>query len=133
MVSTWRKPRGGDQRGARALAFQDHVGGDRGAVQHMAERGGVRARPASSASIMPAMKACEGSDGTLGVLARQIVPARRVVQRDVGEGAADIDRDGTDADSDERIDIFIAVECLHGSAGRAQRGGAPARRPRSRR
>ncbi len=32
-------------------------------------------RPAaSSASIMPAMKACEGSDGTLGVLARQTFP-----------------------------------------------------------
>ena len=42
---------------------------------------------------MPAMKACDGSDGTLGVLARQTLAARRVVQRDVGEGAADIDGD----------------------------------------
>ena len=142
--------RGGDQCGARPLAFQDHVGGDRRAMQHMAE-GGRAAPGRSSASIMPAMKACEGSDGTLGVFARQTLPlagscsamsvkvppistataASPTVVRAAGFMRACERRRSDDMSLVEDIDIFIAVERLHGSAGRAQRGGGGLGRPRS--
>ena len=79
-----------------ALALQDQVGGDGGAVQDAGQcRTGVRLGPGSMARRMPAMKAWLGSAGIAGGLGTE--RAARGAYRckhHVGEGAAYVYRDG---------------------------------------
>ena len=86
---------GGDQRGAGALAFDDGVGGEGGAVD---EEGDVGRGEAGGAEDFGGAV----EDGALGVGRRgedfEAVPGGADFEREVGEGAADVDgqpgRDG---------------------------------------
>ena len=86
------KPGGRYQGGARAFALQDHVGGDGGAVQH------PRDLPGRAARLRQHVQHA-GGEGLrrIGRRARGLAApgpaALRVVQGDVGEGAADVHGD----------------------------------------
>src|SRR4051812_3963751 len=81
-------------------------------------------RASSSARRMPAMKASEGSRGTLGVLARQIRPLAGSCSATSGKGPPMWTATASDG-SGERIDVLVPVEGLHGRARGAKgcRGG----------
>ena len=93
IVSTWRKPLVVTSAVLRALALEDHVGGD--VVPCSTRPSAVAARPAVVQGQPHAGQ--EGLDG-IGRHARRLgapdLAAGGVVQGDVGEGAADIDGDG---------------------------------------
>src|SRR4051812_45375051 len=79
-------------------------------------------RASSSARRMPAMKACEGSRGTLGVLARQIRPLAGSCNA-MSVKVPPMSTATASAGSGERIDIRVPVEGLDGRARGAERGG----------
>ena len=67
--STYSEARGGDERGARALALEDQVGGDRRAVQHARDVGARRARERCSDlgdAVAEAVRGVVGRRGRLG-------------------------------------------------------------------
>ena len=78
----------GDDADARALALQQRVGADRGAVHDRADAG--RRRPARSRPFMKPRASSPRCDGTLAV---RNVRVCFVEQEQVGEGAADVDAD----------------------------------------
>ena len=82
----------GEQARRRALAFENGVGGRRGAVQHVAER---RARRAGERQrfLHAGEKALGGIVRRRRRLGDPKPPRRRVPQRDVGECPADIESD----------------------------------------
>jgi hypothetical protein len=82
---------GRHQRGARALAFEDRVGGDGGGVEDLGKIGRLQAQPRGHVGNA-------GQDGA-GVVARRgrhFGGGQRAIGRkagDVGKGAADVGRD----------------------------------------
>ena len=89
--STSRKPRGGDQRDARALALQDRVGRDRRAVHDLRDvvdperaAGERRLEPLGDTAAVVL-----GRREHLGALDRAV----GCQEHEVGEGAADVDAD----------------------------------------
>ena len=83
---------GGDEGGAGAFAFEDEIGGDRGAVEDAGDRGFTRASRFEG-------EADAGEEGLAGVGGGGLgfgapgAAGGGVLQGDVGEGAADVDRD----------------------------------------
>ena len=71
---------GDQQRGVRALALDDGVGGERGAVDHHARPRPAPPRRAASASAMPCSTPCSGACDVVSTLAVQVsarAPGRR--------------------------------------------------------
>ncbi len=102
--STSRKPARGDHAEPRALALQQRIGADGGAMHDRAHRRPRRprlaARPGSPTASSPRF------DGTFAV---RSVPAASSIQEQVGEGAADIDADDAGRSCATRARIAPAI------------------------
>jgi hypothetical protein len=83
-------PPGHDQRGRLAAALDDDVGRQRGGVQHLLDLGG-----GGPLAVEQVEEAGQGGDGRIPgrrqSLGRDEAALLRVVQDEVGEGAADVD------------------------------------------
>ena len=86
---TSRKPSVAISAVLRALALDDGVGGERGAVHEHADVARTPGPPPPSALRVPSMTATSGARGVVSTLADEAALA--VEQHDVGEGAADVD------------------------------------------
>ncbi len=78
------EPGGGDESGARALAFQQRVGGDGGSVDHVHGRvGQVSDLPSADARSIPARITCAGARGLDGSLKLSRPPSSRSTTKSV--------------------------------------------------
>ena len=85
------KAAGRDHRDARALALDQRVGGDRGAVAHPRDRGGIDAANRSHIRAGRRRSRAAGLSGVEGVLNSRMACTARVVGKEVRKRAADID------------------------------------------
>ena len=130
------KSRGGHQRGARGLALQDQIGGDRRAMQHA--RDILRASGGLRQSEHDAGQECFGRIRRRARrLGAPLSSARAVRQRDIGERAADIDSDREISWRHRRVPMIshaTRARChrIHGVAGDHHAVVPPARRQEKR-
>ena len=99
---------GGDQRGARAAAREQRVGGDRGAVHHLPRRPPGLGDPGEHGA-----RGVVGRRGALGDAQRLAVPVE-----EVGERAADIDAE--QADGARRTHVLRGAAPATSAAGRGR-------------
>src|SRR4029079_14248887 len=111
MVSTWRKP--AVVTSAAFAPLPSRIMLVATVVPCSTRFSAGAARPASSsASRMPVRKACEGSLGTDGVLARQIPPLAASC-RAMSVKVPPISTATASDESGERVDILVTMESLH--------------------
>ena len=99
------EPRRGDEADPRALALEQRVGADRGAVNDGAEIGDAAER------LEPGEKARRLVAALRRHLGGPESPGRAVEQEEVGEGAADIDADRSPAASSARAPTHNRSAC----------------------
>jgi hypothetical protein len=100
---------GGDERRLRAAPFDQRVGDQRRAVDDLVDLATGRPRPPPPPRWMPSRIARSGARNRSA--AWPSMPAR-MLQRHVGEGAADIDPDADPRRSQSPFTIWFAVKAM---------------------